>query len=349
MQPNNPKQYDPTVMRGDNNPQVFNIPNNSSQNPSNQPPQVANNFNANPAATSVNQANTFSPPPAGFVQQNQFNQPIASSPLQQPLDPNQGQPPVMPIGSNTQKPEENKQVKASAQSSLLISEIRDDLVVMQDGTFRAIVECKSINFDLMSEKEKEGVEYAYQSFINSLNFNIQILIRSQKVDLGPYINKLIDIQSSQDNLLLNELMKDYINFIDELSTQANIMSKTFFVIVSYEDSSKRSNAMAESKGFFSSLFSSGEKQEIKIDTVTMDRAKEELRNRISLIMSGLIQLGIQCNRLSTAQLGELFYNFYNPDTAIRQPLKRFKDQESLYVRKSDKRIDLYSNKDEGMF
>lgn len=348
MQPNNPKQYDPTVMRGNSNPQVFNIPNNPSQSPSNQSPQVNNNFNASPTTASVNQANTFSPPPAGFVQQNQFNQPITSSPLQ-PLSPNQSQPPVMPIGSNTQKPEENKQVKASAQSSLLISEIRDDLVVMQDGTFRAIVECKSINFDLMSEKEKEGVEYAYQSFINSLNFNIQILIRSQKVDLGPYINKLIDIQSSQDNLLLNELMKDYINFIDELSTQANIMSKTFFVIVSYEDPSKKSNAMAESKGFFSSLFSSGEKQEIKIDTVTMDRAKEELRNRISLIMSGLIQLGIQCNRLSTAQLGELFYNFYNPDTAIRQPLKRFKDQESLYVRKSDKRMDLYSNKDEGMF
>lgn len=348
MQPNNPKQYDPTVMRGNSNPQVFNIPNNPSQSPSNQSPQVNNNFNASPTTASVNQANTFSPPPAGFVQQNQFNQPITSSPLQ-PLSPNQSQPPVMPIGSNTQKPEENKQVKASAQSSLLISEIRDDLVVMQDGTFRAIVECKSINFDLMSEKEKEGVEYAYQSFINSLNFNIQILIRSQKVDLGPYINKLIDIQSSQDNLLLNELMKDYINFIDELSTQANIMSKTFFVIVSYENPSKRSNAVAESKGFFSSLFSSGEKQEIKIDTVTMDRAKEELRNRISLIMSGLIQLGIQCNRLSTAQLGELFYNFYNPDTAIRQPLKRFKDQESLYVRKSDKRIDLYSNKDEGMF
>lgn len=348
MQPNNPKQYDPTVMRGNSNPQVFNIPNNPSQSPSNQSPQVNNNFNASSTTASVNQANTFSPPPAGFVQQNQFNQPITSSPLQ-PLSPNQSQPPVMPIGSNTQKPEENKQVKASAQSSLLISEIRDDLVVMQDGTFRAIVECKSINFDLMSEKEKEGVEYAYQSFINSLNFNIQILIRSQKVDLGPYINKLIDIQSSQDNLLLNELMKDYINFIDELSTQANIMSKTFFVIVSYEDPSKRSNAVAESKGFFSSLFSSGEKQEIKIDTVTMDRAKEELRNRISLIMSGLIQLGIQCNRLSTAQLGELFYNFYNPDTAIRQPLKRFKDQESLYVRKSDKRIDLYSNKDEGMF
>ena len=348
MQPNNPKQYDPTVMRGNSNPQVFNIPNNPSQSPSNQSPQVNNNFNASPTTASVNQANTFSPPPAGFVQQNQFNQPITSSPLQ-PLSPHQSQPPVMPIGSNTQKPEENKQVKASAQSSLLISEIRDDLVVMQDGTFRAIVECKSINFDLMSEKEKEGVEYAYQSFINSLNFNIQILIRSQKVDLGPYINKLIDIQSSQDNLLLNELMKDYINFIDELSTQANIMSKTFFVIVSYEDPSKRSNAVAESKGFFSSLFSSGEKQEIKIDTVTMDRAKEELRNRISLIMSGLIQLGIQCNRLSTAQLGELFYNFYNPDTAIRQPLKRFKDQESLYVRKSDKRIDLYSNKDEGMF
>ena len=71
---------------------------------------------------------------------------------------------------------------------------------MADGSFRAVVVCKSINFDLMSNTEREGVEFSYQSFLNSLNHPVQILVRSQKVDIGPYIDHLTDVRKNQDQI-----------------------------------------------------------------------------------------------------------------------------------------------------
>ena len=102
----------------------------------------------------------------------------------------------------------------ATQTTLLISELRDSMVIMKDGSFRAVVACKSINFDLMSEMEREGVEYSYQNFLNSLNFTTQILIRSQRVDIGPYLERLSEIRRNNDNMLLGVLMDDYINFIN---------------------------------------------------------------------------------------------------------------------------------------
>ena len=119
----------------------------------------------------------------------------------------------------------------STQGTLLISELRDSMVIMKDGSFRAVVACKSINFDLMSEAEREGVEYSYQNFLNSLTFATQILIRSQRVDIGPYIDRLSELRRNNDNMLLGVLMDDYINFIDILSQEANIMDKSFFIII----------------------------------------------------------------------------------------------------------------------
>ena len=108
----------------------------------------------------------------------------------------------------------NRDVPTSTQSTLLISELRDNVVIMKDGSFRAVVACKSINFDLMSDAEREGVEFSYQQFLNSLKFTTQILVRSQRVDIGPYIEKLSEIRRNNDNMLLGVLMDDYINFID---------------------------------------------------------------------------------------------------------------------------------------
>src|SRR5574344_1607689 len=102
---------------------------------------------------------------------------------------------------------------SSTQTTLLISELRDSMVIMKDGSFRAVVACKSINFDLMSEAEREGVEYSYQNFLNSLTFATQILIRSQRVDIGPYIDRLSELRRNNDNMLLGVLMDDYITFI----------------------------------------------------------------------------------------------------------------------------------------
>ena len=102
---------------------------------------------------------------------------------------------------------------------------------MKDGGFRAVIACQSINFDLMSSSEREGVEYSYQNFLNSLNFTTQILIRSQRIDIAPYIERLSNIRKNNENMLLGVLMDDYINFIDILSQEANIMDKSFFIVI----------------------------------------------------------------------------------------------------------------------
>lgn len=206
---------------------------------------------------------------------------------------------------------------------------------MGDGSFRAIIASKSINFDLMSSREREGVEYSYQNFLNALYFPIQIFIRSQRVDIGPYIDKLVTIRKSQDNMLLNVLMDDYINFIDVLSQEANIMDKSFFVVVPYYPSGDLTNVVEQSKGIFSKLFAKQKTTATKIDQVTYTKAKDEIKNRVDSVMSGLFQIGVQSVQLNTKELGELYYNMYNPDTAVREPLGDFENVTSTYVRKGE--------------
>lgn len=222
---------------------------------------------------------------------------------------------------------------SSTQNTLQFSEMRDGMVIMMDGSFRAVVACRSINFDLMSERERESVEYSYQNFLNSLNFPIQILIRSQKVDIEPYIEKLISIRRSQDNMLLGVLMEDYINFIDALADEANIMEKSFYIVIPYFPEGDVSNLINQGKGFFSKLFSSQQNKVTKIDTATYQKAKDEIKNRVDSVIAGLFQIGVQSGQLDTKALSELYYNYYNPDTAVRQPIGNFDNIATTFVKK----------------
>jgi hypothetical protein len=206
---------------------------------------------------------------------------------------------------------------------------------MKDGSFRAVVACKSINFDLMSDMEREGVEYSYQNFLNSLKFTIQILIRSQKVDIGPYIEKLSEIRRNNDNMLLGVLMDDYINFIDILSQEANIMDKSFFIVIPYYTSVDAEKALEQTKNFFKSFSKTKGPAVTRIDRATYEKALTELSNRVDSVMSGLFQIGIHSVRLNTRELAELYYNFNNPDTAVREPLVDFSKLATMYVKKGD--------------
>ncbi len=208
------------------------------------------------------------------------------------------------------------------------------MVIMNDGSFRAVIACKSINFDLMSSKEREGIEYSYQNFLNSLTFPIQILIRSQRVDIGPYIERLTNIRRDQENMLLNVLTDDYIDFIDTLSQEANIMDKSFYVVIPYWPQGDLATLKRSSKSLFSTIFGGAPKQRaIVVDHATYEKAKDEVKNHVDSVMSGLFQLGIKCVQLNTKELGQLYYNFYNPDTAVREPLGNFESITAMYVRK----------------
>jgi len=213
------------------------------------------------------------------------------------------------------------------------------MVVMKDGSFRSVVACKSINFDLMSSREREGVEYSYQNFLNSLTFQVQIFIRSQLVDIGPYIDRLINIRHSQDNMLLNVLMDDYIDFIDALSQDANIMDKSFFIAIPYYSTGDLADVRGQAKGFFGKIFGKPQSGPTKIDQATYIKAKDEIKNRVDLVTSGLFAMGVKSVQLNTKELSELYYNVYNPDTAVREPLTNFENATTTFVRKGQGQAD----------
>jgi hypothetical protein len=235
--------------------------------------------------------------------------------------------------ANKNSPPPPKGNPNSTQNALIISEIRDNMVIVNDGSMRAVITCQSINFDLMSDRERESVEYAYQQFLNSLYFPIQILIRSQKVDLGPYLDRLDKIRRDQDNMLLGVLMDDYINFISVLAQETNIMAKSFFIVLPYYPAGDMSSAVNSSKNFITNLFAPQKQQHIRIDEATFTKAKDEIKNRVGTVIGGLNQLGIRSVQLSTKELGELYYNAYNPDTAVREPLGNFENLTAPIVTK----------------
>lgn len=223
----------------------------------------------------------------------------------------------------------------STQNMLQIAEIRDGFVIMSDGSFRSVVMVNSINFDLMSQAEQEAVEYNYQNFLNSLYFPIQIFLRSQKVDLTPYIEKLDKIRSEHDNMLLALLMDDYIGYMEQLAEQTNIMDKKFYIIIPFFPRVDIQKAFTQSKNFVSGVSSLFSKKEdhVVINEEDLEKAKTELRNRVQTVLDGLLQCNIQALPLDTQELIELYYDTYNPDTATRQQLKNFDDMNADFVTK----------------
>ncbi len=256
------------------------------------------------------------------------------------MNPNQTQP--QPQSAQVPNQQGNviaqQQTKAnpvSTQNMLQIAEIRDGIVIMNDGSFRSVIMAKSINFDLMSPQEQEGVEAGFQAFLNGLYFPIQIFVRSQKVDIRPYIEKLDKIRSEHDNMLLALLMEDYIEYISGLAGQTNIMDKKFYIVVPFFAKVDVQKAITQSKNFFTGLTGmfNNKPAHVVVNEKDLEDAKVELRNRVQQALGGLMQCGIQSLPLDTQELIELYYDTYNPDTATRQELKNFNDVSTAVVTK----------------
>jgi type IV secretory pathway VirB4 component len=205
----------------------------------------------------------------------------------------------------------------STQSTLLISEIKDGVVVMRDGSLRGVILGSAINFDLMSPGEQEAIEYAYQGFLNSIHFPVQIVVKSERIDLSSYIEKLEGLRGEQPNELLGGLMDDYIANIKSLIEEVHIMDKKFYVIVPYfppMSVPQNSNFLAGIKAAF---------QPPPVITVAEEdfrKFKQELSQRMALVASGMSQMGIRAISLGSQELVDLYYGWYNPDVAYNQKL-----------------------------
>lgn len=194
----------------------------------------------------------------------------------------------------------------STQSYLQISEIREDTLVMKDGTLRAILAVSSTNYDLKSQSEQEGIIFGYQRFLNALDFPVQILMQSRKVDITSYVQKLKGIMERQTNELLRVQTGEYIEFINRLVENSNVMNKTFYCIVPYSIS-----ILPTTGGFFSKLFGDGETAQLSKKLENFKKNKYELDRRVITAESTLGSIGLRSMRLNTQDLIELMYNSYN--------------------------------------
>src|SRR3989344_9290663 len=117
---------------------------------------------------------------------------------------------------------------SSTQQYVAISEIRDDVVVLNDGSIRQVIKVKPVSTELRSQKEQDAVIYQFRSFLNALKFPIQIVIQGRRVDLSKYIAKLQTTSTEESNELIKLQIADYIDFIQRLSSEVNIMDRSYF-------------------------------------------------------------------------------------------------------------------------
>lgn len=199
-----------------------------------------------------------------------------------------------------------------SQEFVPIREVRDGVLVLKDGSMRAVVLATSINFALKSAEEQESVLYQFQNFLNSLDFSIQIYIQSRKLDIRPYINLLEERLRAQNNDLMRMQITEYIHFIKDLTDFSSIMTKSFFVVIPYE-------AELSASGL-SKIFSSNKKTVDQDRDDQFEEVKSQIEQRISVVEQGLSRCGVKIARLGSEELVELFYRIFNPGDA-EKPIK----------------------------
>lgn len=194
----------------------------------------------------------------------------------------------------------------ATQDFVPIKEVRDGIVILKDGTMRAIVLASSLNFSLKSEDERQAILLQFQDFLNSLDFAVQISIESRRLDIRPYIALLEQRYKEQMNELMKIQTSEYIDFIKKFTETTNIMTKSFFVVVAYDPALIN---LGSSGGLF------GKKtvaQEQKNKQASFDENRTQLEQRVSVVEQGLVRCGIRVIRLGTEEVIELFYKIFNP-------------------------------------
>lgn len=210
-------------------------------------------------------------------------------------------------------PEASKQPKKPAPSTkrmIDIAEIRDGVVVMRDGSMRAVFLVSSVNFYLKNEDEQQAIVQAYVALLNSLDFPLQIVAQSRILDITPYMARLDEAERTQTNELLKFHIVEYRSFVKELVELGDIMTKRFFVVVPFSPlTSKR-------KGFFGRFKEVlSPNAAVKLKEEKFLERKRELDLRVHRVLTGLQSMSLAAAELDTQSLIELYYSIYNPDLA----------------------------------
>lgn len=205
----------------------------------------------------------------------------------------------------------------ATQDFVPVKEVRDGVVILKDAGMRAVLLCSSINFALKSEEEKTAILFQFQDFLNSLDFSIEIVTQSRKLDIRPYIALLEEREKDQVNELMKIQVREYIEFIKNFTESTNIMTKNFFVVVPYNPAILSTN---KSSNIVSKLGLGTKRERSAVKESGFDESRSQLEERLSVVEQGLIRTGIRVARLGTEEVIELFYKAFNPGET-EKPIK----------------------------
>ena len=193
----------------------------------------------------------------------------------------------------------------ATQQFVPVKEIKNGIVVLKDGSYRGILICSAVNFGLKSADEQHAIVLGFQDFLNTLDFSIQIVINSRKMDLRPYLSLLEEKEPEQKTELLLIQLREYIAFIKSFAEQANIMTKSFYIVVPYSPHASAASAMNFLKRGNVSTKNTA-------DETSFGESRAQLEQRLSLIIERLYGTGVRAVPLGTEEVIELLYRSFNP-------------------------------------
>lgn len=194
----------------------------------------------------------------------------------------------------------------STQKFVPIKDVKENVVVLKSGQLCMILLASSINFALKSEDEQRAILAQFQSFLNTLDFSLQIYVQSRRLDIEPYIAQLQERESQQYNDLMRIQLREYIDFIRQFTKEVDVMTKNFFIVIPYTPAILASSKQGLSKLFGGSSGSSG------TSTDTFMEHRSQLEQRVTIVEQGLNRIGVRTAPLANEELIELYYHIFNP-------------------------------------
>jgi len=196
--------------------------------------------------------------------------------------------------------------QGSSQKIISVDTIRDNVVILKNGGLRVVIEAEGINFELKSPEEQEALIAAFQEFLVGLDFSLQLMVYSRRINIDSYIKKIQALAPNETNPLIKNNITDYTNFLYSFLEEYNVMNKKFYVVVSYAPATIKASMIP-------GLTGTQTKSQADVNTEEeFQRGKQQLETRVSVMSDGLSRMGIQPRVLTTEELVGLFYNLYNP-------------------------------------
>lgn len=213
-------------------------------------------------------------------------------------------------------------VRGSTQEHLPVEDVIDGIVILKDGSCSLVMQLSSVNFDLLSEREQSALIFAYGGILNSLNFTIQILIRSESKDVSIYLKRLSEVENKEKNELLRERISSYKSFIEETVKKNDVLSKSFYLIVPFSLLELGvASANKTMRGLLPKFRKSQRSQLPYSKEYIIKKAKTKLMPKRDHIMRLFSRLGLEIRQLNTKELIQLFYKIYNEQTSSNQKIR----------------------------